>query len=208
MFVGWRLLGTDPDDIAFNVYRSTGGGRAREAERRADHGRDELRRRRRRPRAKPVSYSVRPVRRRPGAGGRRPVHAPGRRPGAALPLDPPPDPPRPHPNDASVGDLDGDGEYEIVLKQEMQGPRQLAGRDDRRDEARSLQARRHASSGGSTSARTSAKGPTTPSSWSTTSTATARPRSSARPPTAPSTARARSIGDADGRPPQRRRATS
>ena len=26
VFVGWRLLGTDPDDIAFNVYRSTGGG--------------------------------------------------------------------------------------------------------------------------------------------------------------------------------------
>ena len=25
VFVGWRLLGTDPDDIAFNVYRSTGG---------------------------------------------------------------------------------------------------------------------------------------------------------------------------------------
>ena len=29
VFVGWRLLGTDPDDIAFNVYRKTGrrGGR-------------------------------------------------------------------------------------------------------------------------------------------------------------------------------------
>ncbi len=25
VFVGWRLLGTDPDDVAFNVYRSTGG---------------------------------------------------------------------------------------------------------------------------------------------------------------------------------------
>jgi len=24
--VGWRLLGTDPDGIGFNVYRSAGGG--------------------------------------------------------------------------------------------------------------------------------------------------------------------------------------
>ena len=28
VYVGWRMLGTDPDDIAFNLYRSTGGGRA------------------------------------------------------------------------------------------------------------------------------------------------------------------------------------
>ena len=28
VFVSWRLLGTDPDGIAFNVYR-TSGGRAR-----------------------------------------------------------------------------------------------------------------------------------------------------------------------------------
>lgn len=26
VYVGWRLLGTDPSDIAFNLYRSTGGG--------------------------------------------------------------------------------------------------------------------------------------------------------------------------------------
>lgn len=26
VFVGWRVLGTDPADIAFNLYRSTGGG--------------------------------------------------------------------------------------------------------------------------------------------------------------------------------------
>jgi rhamnogalacturonan endolyase len=25
VFVGWRLLGTDPEDIGFNVYRSTSG---------------------------------------------------------------------------------------------------------------------------------------------------------------------------------------
>ena len=26
VYVGWRMLGTDPDDIAFNLYRSTNGG--------------------------------------------------------------------------------------------------------------------------------------------------------------------------------------
>ena len=28
VYVGWRMLGTDPEDIAFNLYRVTGGGRA------------------------------------------------------------------------------------------------------------------------------------------------------------------------------------
>ena len=26
VYIAWRLLGTDPDDIAFNLYRSIGGG--------------------------------------------------------------------------------------------------------------------------------------------------------------------------------------
>src|SRR5262249_38600786 len=26
VFVSWRLLGTDPDDVAFNLYRATGDG--------------------------------------------------------------------------------------------------------------------------------------------------------------------------------------
>ena len=46
------------------------------------------------------------------------------------------------PNDASVGDLDGDGEYEIVLKQEMRGRDNSQAGTDGRNEARSLQARR------------------------------------------------------------------
>src|SRR5687768_13118912 len=25
VYVGWRFLGTDPDDVAFNVYRAAGG---------------------------------------------------------------------------------------------------------------------------------------------------------------------------------------
>jgi rhamnogalacturonan endolyase len=26
VYIGWRMLGTDPNNIAFNVYRSTNGG--------------------------------------------------------------------------------------------------------------------------------------------------------------------------------------
>ena len=28
VYIGWRMLGTDPDDIAFNLYRLSGGGQA------------------------------------------------------------------------------------------------------------------------------------------------------------------------------------
>ena len=28
VYIGWRMLGTDPSDIAFNLYRSTGGATA------------------------------------------------------------------------------------------------------------------------------------------------------------------------------------
>ena len=120
VFVGWRLLGTDPDDIAFNVYRSTGGRAPAklnpEPLKSATHFVDKgatLR--------QEFSYFVRPVRDgregEPGAPFRLPALAPAR-PFISIPLETLPG----HmPNDASVGDLDGDGEYEIVLKQEMRG---------------------------------------------------------------------------------------
>jgi rhamnogalacturonan endolyase len=127
VYVGWRLLGTDPEGVTFNVYRSTAGGPGTLlndlpiADRTSfvDTGADlDLQN----------AYSVRAVvdgaEEAPGA----PFVLPA---GAAvgqflsIPLQRPPDGVTPggepysyDANDAGVGDLDGDGEYEIVLKWE------------------------------------------------------------------------------------------
>ena len=139
--MGWRLLGTDPDDIAFNVYRSTGGAAPvklnPEPIRNATNFVDS-----RANSKEALAYFVRPVQ--DGQEGeasapfRLPADAPAR-PYLSVPLQTLPG----HtPNDASVGDLDGDGEYEIILKQEMRGRDNSQAGTDGGNEARSLQARR------------------------------------------------------------------
>jgi rhamnogalacturonan endolyase len=131
VYVGWRLLGTDPFNVAFNLYRSTGGGPAvklngkplRDSTNFVDSSVDLT---------QANTYFVRPV----VNGIEGPESAPFTLPANApvrqylsVPLQVPaggtspgigPSPtPVPYTysaNDASVGDLDGDGEYEIVLK--------------------------------------------------------------------------------------------
>ncbi len=118
VFVSWRLLGTDPEDIAFNLYRQSGDAvpvkvnaePLKKATCFADDKADLT---------KATAYTVRPVvdgKELPASAAfKLPAGAPVR-PYLSVPLKTLPG----HtPNDASVGDLDGDGEYEIVLKQEQ-----------------------------------------------------------------------------------------
>jgi rhamnogalacturonan endolyase len=120
VWIGWRILGTEPENIAFNVYRSAGGGAPVKLNQRPLTG--------------PTNfvdstvnfiqanaYFVRPVLR----GREQPASA-----SFTLPANPPARPylsiplrtPRGYaPNDASVADLDGDGEYEIILHQTGRG---------------------------------------------------------------------------------------
>jgi rhamnogalacturonan endolyase len=124
VFLSWRFLGTEPDEVAFNVYRARGNGESvkltREPIKSATCFTDES--------AKldePAAYFVRAVlngtEQKPGASFKFPANAPAR-PYLAVALKLPPGYSA---NDGSVGDLDGDGEYEIVLKSE-QRPRDTA----------------------------------------------------------------------------------
>jgi rhamnogalacturonan endolyase len=123
VFLSWRLLGTEPETAAFNIYRQSGGAAVRlnrepltNATCFTDEGVN--------PKLS-TSYFVRAV-----MEGREleastsfqfTSNAPAK-PYLAVPLKLPPGYSA---NDGSVGDLDGDGEYEIVLKSE-QRPRDTA----------------------------------------------------------------------------------
>jgi len=126
VFVSWRLLATDPEDVAFNLYRATDGEPALKLNREPIRdvtwfldGTADL--------ARVNRYFVCAV-----AGGVE--QPPGRafvlaantpaRNYISIPLQPVPGS---RPGDASVADLDGDGEYELVLKHEMR-PRDNSGR--------------------------------------------------------------------------------
>jgi rhamnogalacturonan endolyase len=122
VFVSWRMLGTDPDDIAFNVYR--GAGPNDDPVRLNDqpivatttfldtHA----------PLERPASYFVRPVIDNQEQPPSKSFTA-TTKPYVSIKLKPVALKTARYyfPNDASVGDLDGDGEYEIVLHQAGRG---------------------------------------------------------------------------------------
>jgi rhamnogalacturonan endolyase len=120
VFIGWRLLGTDPDKLAFNVYRTTDNSKPVKLNSQSltdttslvDTQADLT---------KPNAYFVRAVLNRREQEASKPFTLPANAPARqylSLPLQ---TPPGYTPNDASVGDLDGDGEYEIVLHQTGRG---------------------------------------------------------------------------------------
>jgi rhamnogalacturonan endolyase len=114
--VSWRMLGTDPDNIAFNLYRAIGNAQPTKLNTEPitkstfyqDSGVNM---------AQSVSYFVRPILNGQEQPASKPfkfeANAPAR-PYLSIPLQ---TPQGYSPNDASVGDLDGDGEYEIILHQ-------------------------------------------------------------------------------------------
>ncbi|HEX7317233.1 MAG TPA: Ig-like domain-containing protein [Pyrinomonadaceae bacterium] len=125
VYVGWRLSGTDSASVAFNLYRSTGGGPAiqlngapiTDSTNFIDTSADLT---------QSNSYFVRPVvngtERAPSAAFTLPANAAVQQ-YLNVPLQIPTGGTSPDgvaytysANDASVGDLDGDGEYEIILK--------------------------------------------------------------------------------------------
>lgn len=120
VFVGWRLLGTDPDDIAFNLYRHNPGTKAVKLN--ADpignvtffvDEKVDL--------TKTNTYYVRPVIKKKeqeaSAAFVLEADTPIRQ-YLSIPLQ---TPTGYTPNDGSAADLDGDGDYEIVLHQTGRG---------------------------------------------------------------------------------------
>lgn len=120
VFVGWRMLGTDPHNIAFNLYRAAVAEKPVKLNDKPitdvtffiDDNADLK---------KTNSYFVRPVigkkEKEISAKFILKANSPARQ-YLSVPLQ---TPEGYTPNDASVGDLDGDGEYEIVLHQTGRG---------------------------------------------------------------------------------------
>jgi len=119
VFLAWRLFGTDPEKLAFNLYRLSNGtpvkinekpiaGATNFVDRAADTN-------------QPLQYFLRPVLNGKELAPSRPVQAWDKN-YLEIPIKPIS---RYRPGDASIADLDGDGEYEIVLHQ-TSGPRDNA----------------------------------------------------------------------------------
>jgi len=114
VLVSWRLLGTEPEGVAFNLYRTAGDAAPVKVNptplAKATCFEDAI------PDVtKPTTYIVRPIidgkEGEPSSPFKFPANPPAR-PYLAIPLQAPAGYVA---GDSSVGDLDGDGEYEIVV---------------------------------------------------------------------------------------------
>jgi len=111
VFVSWRLSGTDPDDISFDVYRTVSGKTEKLNKQHItkttnflDEHVDTTSR---------SSYLIKTILKGKESETSKPfVLKPGNVPYFSIPLQTPPGYTA---NDGSVGDLDGDGEYELII---------------------------------------------------------------------------------------------
>lgn len=114
VYVGWRLFGTDPDEIAFNLYRKTGQMKPVKLNSKpitettdfVDSSADL---------SQPNEYFVRPMLKGKELAASKPYTMPANASAVQYIEIPVQTPEGYFPNDASAGDLDGDGEYEIVI---------------------------------------------------------------------------------------------
>ncbi len=120
VFISWRLLGTDPDDIAFNIYRKAGSKYPEKLNTKPLIETTYFIDIKANPN-QPNAYFVKPLikgrEQEASASFVLPANAPVQS-FLSIPLQ---TPTGYTPNDASVGDLDGDSEYEIILHQAGRG---------------------------------------------------------------------------------------
>jgi len=120
VYIGWRMLGTEPDEITFNIYRQNGNEKPVRLNKNPikestnyEDGNVNFK--------TDISYFVKAVLKgkeqeksksfilKAGAPVQQYINIPLRTPAGYTP------------NDVSVGDLDGDGEYELILHQAGRG---------------------------------------------------------------------------------------
>ncbi len=120
VFVSWRMLGTEPQNIAFNLYRKTGNAAAVKLNKTPitestnyEDSKVNF--------TQPNAYFVKPVLNGTEQAASKPFTLAANAPVQQYLNIPLKTPQGYTPNDASVGDLDGDGEYEIILHQTGRG---------------------------------------------------------------------------------------
>ncbi len=120
VYVGWRLLGTDPDEISFNLYRQSGNEKPVKLNKvpitestNFQDGKPDF--------TKDNSYFVKAILKAKEQKASESYTIKANSPVQQFINIPLQTPEGYTPNDASVGDLDGDGEYEIILHQTGRG---------------------------------------------------------------------------------------